>query len=188
MIVIAELFPKLETVKILVRKLSKKRCFRKRFDSQHVEVCKILEKSPSEQFYHVFPSFWGKLIWKMLPLVLGEILGVFVEILSANCKYPVQYSGNLRFLIHRQFSEKRKAFSQFFLPFLESTSSFKHFEKKKKKMMVIANVFRKLQTVKNFLRPLCKKRRFGTRFDSQHVRVSQILAKSPWELFSHIFS
>ena len=45
--------------------------------------------------------------------------------------------------------------------------------------MVTADVFRKLQTVKNLVRPLCKKRRFGTRFDSQHVKVSQKLPKLP---------
>ena len=45
-------------------------------------------------------------------------------------------------------------------------------------MMVIAIVFPKLQIVKNFLRPLCKKRRFGTRFESQHVKVLQILARN----------
>ena len=46
-------------------------------------------------------------------------------------------------------------------------------------MIVIANVFPKLQTVKNFVRPLFKKRRFGTRFDTQHDKVSQVLEKSP---------
>ena len=45
--------------------------------------------------------------------------------------------------------------------------------------MVIANAFPKLKTVKIFVRPLSKKRRFRTRLDSQHVKVSQILAKSP---------
>ena len=57
----------------------------------------------------------------------------------------------------------------------------------KKNMMVIANAFAKLQTVKNFLRPFCKKRRLGTRFHSQHVKVSQNLAKSPWEHFYNGF-
>ena len=42
--------------------------------------------------------------------------------------------------------------------------------------MLIANVFPKLNIVKNFVRPLCKKHRFGTRFDTQHDKVSQILA------------
>ena len=58
---------------------------------------------------------------------------------------------------------------------MESTSNLKHFEEK---LMVIANVFWKLQTVRNFFRPLCKKRRFGTPFESQHVKESEILAKS----------
>ena len=39
-------------------------------------------------------------------------------------------------------------------------------------MFVIANVFPKLQTVKLFVTPLRKKRRFETRLDSRHVNVS----------------
>ena len=54
-------------------------------------------------------------------------------------------------------------------------------------MVVIANVFPKLQTVKNFVRPLCEKQFFATRFDSQHVKVSRILAKSQSEHFYHVF-
>ena len=53
----------------------------------------------------------------------------------------------------------------------------------KQKMMVTANVFPKLQTVKNFVRPLCKKRACGTLFDTQHVKVSQLFAKSQSERF-----
>ena len=73
----------------------------------------------------------------------------------------------------------------FFFRFLESKSNFKHFEKN---MMLIANDFPKLQTVKNFDRPRCKKRRFGARIDSQHVKLSQLLVKSPSEHFHHVFS
>ena len=76
-------------MKIFVRKFSKKRRFRKRFDSQHVKVSKILAKSPSENIYHVFSSFEGRLISKKSPLVFGKMLGVFVDILTADCKYPV---------------------------------------------------------------------------------------------------
>ena len=46
-------------------------------------------------------------------------------------------------------------------------------------MMVVANVFPKLMNVKSFVRPLPEKRRLRTRFDSQHVKASQILLKSP---------
>ena len=60
-------------------------------------------------------------------------------------------------------------FSQFFIPFLRSTSNFKDFGKN---MMVTANVFPKLETVKILVRPLSKKQRFRTRFDSEHVKAS----------------
>ena len=46
----------------------------------------------------------------------------------------------------------------------------------KKMMILIANGYPKLGTVIILLRPLSKKRRFRTRFDSQHVKVSQIRA------------
>ena len=45
-------------------------------------------------------------------------------------------------------------------------------------MMAIANMFLKLETVKNFVTTSCKKCRFGTRLDSQHVKVSRIFAES----------
>ena len=46
MMVTANVFPILQIVKVLVRRLSKKRRFRKRFDRQHMKVSKILAKSP----------------------------------------------------------------------------------------------------------------------------------------------
>ena len=70
------------------------------------------------------------LIWKMSPLVLGEILGVFVNTLTDDGVYPVQGFENLQFPIQMQLSEKQETFSELFVPFLNSTSNFKHFEKK----------------------------------------------------------
>ena len=68
MIVIANVFAKLDTVKNFVRRLSKK----------------------PRYFYHVFSSsFSMKLIWKMSPVVFGEILEVFVNTLIAADKYLV---------------------------------------------------------------------------------------------------
>ena len=40
-------------------------------------------------------------------------------------------------------------------------------------MIVIAVLFRKLQTMKDLDRPLSKKHRFGTPLDSQHVKGSE---------------
>ena len=45
--------------------------------------------------------------------------------------------------------------------------------------MVIANVFPKLETLKNVVTPLCKKRRFQTRLESGHVKMCRAFAKSP---------
>ena len=66
----------------------------------------------------------------MSPLVLGEILGVFVKTLTAGDMYPVQGCENLQLPIQMQLSEKQNNFSQFFVPFVESSSNFEHFEKK----------------------------------------------------------
>ena len=66
----------------------------------------------------------------MSPLVLGEILGVFVNTLTADGKYPVQGCENLQLPIQMQLSDKQNNFSQFFVPFVESSSNFEHFEKK----------------------------------------------------------
>ena len=56
-----------------------------------------------------------------------------------------------------------------------------------KKMTVIANLFPLLQAVKDLVRPLSKKHRVRTCFDSQHVKVSQALVKSAWQDFYHTF-
>ena len=130
--VIAKVILKLQTVKDFVRPFCKKHRFGTRSYSQNVKVCQVLAKSPWESFYHVFSSFWGKLIWKLFPLVLGKILGVFVKTLTADGKYPVQYCENLQLPIQMQLSEKRKTFSPFFFffQFLEYSSNFKHFELK----------------------------------------------------------
>ena len=43
-------------------------------------------------------------------------------------------------------------------------------------------------TLKDLVRPLSNKRRFGTSFDSQHVKVSETLVKPAREHFCDIFS
>ena len=62
--------------------------------------------------------------------MLGEILGVFVNTLIGDGKYLFQDFQNLPLPIQMQISEKRKTFFEFFVPFLEPTSNFQHFERK----------------------------------------------------------
>ena len=48
----------------------------------------------------------------------------------------------------------------------------------KEKMIVIATLFRKLQTVKDFASAITKKHRFRTPFDSQHAKEYKNLENS----------
>ena len=70
------------------------------------------------------------MIWKISPIVLGKILGVFPNTLTADGKYLVEDWENWQLPMQIQLSWKGKTFSEFFVPFLEYTSNFKHLEKK----------------------------------------------------------
>ena len=59
---------------------------------------------------------------------------------------------------------------------------------KKKKMTLIAYIFRKLRTAKNVVRKKSKNSGFRIPFDSQHVKKSQKLLRPAWQHFSHIFA
>ena len=128
MMVIPNVFPKLQTWKNFVRPFCKKRRFGTRSSSQDVKMCQSLAKSPWECFFHIFSSFWGKFSLKMSPLDVGEILGAFVNTMTADGKYHVQYRENLPLSIQMQLSEKRKTSFECFVPLLESTSNFKYSE------------------------------------------------------------
>ena len=62
--------------------------------------------------------------------MLGEVLVVFVNRLTADGKYPVHDYENLQLPTQMELPEKGKLFFELFVPFLESASNFKHFEKK----------------------------------------------------------
>ena len=72
-------------------------------------------------------------------------------------------------------SLKQKTSSHFFNLFLQYASNFKRFEEK---MIVVATLFRKLQTVKDLVKLLSKKQYFGKLFDNQLVKGSQTLVNS----------
>ena len=160
--------------------------------SEHPSTVNLLKglltptKSAWENLCHIFASLSEKIILKIFPILKFEILGVFVNTLTANDKYAVQDSDSLQFAIQLQLSEKRKFFSSNFFSIYGIYIKFQTFSIKKR--IVIANVFPKLPTIKDLVRPLSKKRRFRTSFDSQHVKGSQTLVKFAWEHFYQIFS
>ena len=100
---------------------------------------------------------------------------MFRNTLTANDKYHDRDVENLTSPIQVQLSLKKKTLSNSFVAYLESKS---HLNISGKKMIVIATFFRKLQTVKDLVRPLSKKHRFRTPLDSQHAKRSQTLRKS----------
>ena len=59
-----------------------------------------------------------------------QILGLLVNPLAANEKYPVLNRDNLTIPIQMQSSQKQKTFSQLFAEFLAGRLNFKYFEKK----------------------------------------------------------
>ena len=58
------------------------------------------------------------------------ILGLLVNTLAADERYPVLNRDNLMILFQMQLSQKKKTFSQFFAAFLKSRFNFEYFEKK----------------------------------------------------------
>ena len=168
MIIIANVFPKYQTVKILVRPLSKKRRFRTRFDSEHVKASQM----PAKMFVEA-PLSWFFIILREVDLenVSPSVtwnLRVFVNTLTADGKYPRQGCRNLQLLIQMQLSEKRKTFSMFLFHFWMLHQILNIL---KEKMIVIANVFPKLQTVTSFVRKLSQEHHFRRGFGSQLVKA-----------------
>ena len=103
-IVLANVFRKLQTVKDLVRALSKKHSFRTFSRVNMLKRSQTLVKLAWEHFCHISSFLWEEMICKISPLVKFDILGVFADTLTADDKYHVRDCENLLFPIQRQLS------------------------------------------------------------------------------------
>ena len=110
--------------------MSKKSRFRGCFDKQYGKRAQALLKSASQHLYHIHRSLPRKLSWKKSLLLTCQILGLLVNTLAADEKYPVLNRNNLTILIQIQLSQKQKDFSELFAEVFESKLNFEHFEKK----------------------------------------------------------
>ena len=99
--------------------MSKKSRFRGCFDKQYGKRAQALLKSASQHLYHIHRSLPRKLSWKKSLLLTCKILGLLVNTLAANEKYPVLNRDNLAIPIQMQLSQKQKTFSRFFAAFLK---------------------------------------------------------------------
>ena len=112
----------------------------------------------------------------MSPVVLTEILGKFVNTLTATASIMSKVVRICNSQFKCNYLKNKKLFLNFLFDFWNLHQILKIL---REKMIIIANVFPKYQTVKILVRPLSKKRRFRTRFESQRVKVLQLLWKSP---------
>ena len=89
----------------------KKSSFRVPLDKQHRRRPQALVKSASQDLFHIIWSLPSRLNWKKSLLLICKILGLLVNTLAADEKYPVLNRDNLTILIQMQLSEKEKTFS-----------------------------------------------------------------------------
>ena len=81
-------------------------------------------------------------------LLRWKTLGLLVNTLADDEKYPVLNRDNLTIPTQMELSQKQKTFSEVFAAFLKSYLNFERFEKK---LTLIAFVFSKLRTAKTSL-------------------------------------
>ena len=112
----------------------------------------------------------------MSPVVLCEILALSVNTWTSDGKYPVQGCENLQLQFKCNYLKNEKLFLAFlFLLWILHQI----WNTLKEKMIVIANVFPKLQTLKSFVRKPSQEQPVRRSFGSQHVKASEMLAKFP---------
>ena len=110
--------------------MSKKSHFRGCFDKENVKRAQTRFKSASCHLYHIHQSLPSQFSWKKAFLLTCQILGLLVNTLAADEKYPVLNRDNLTIPIQMQLSQKQKTFSQLFRELLKSRINYKHFERK----------------------------------------------------------
>ena len=110
--------------------MSKKSRFRGTFDKEHGKCAQALLKSASHHLDHIPRSLPRKLIGKKSVLLTCQLLGLLVNTLAADDKYPVSNRDNLMTAFQIQLSQKQKRFSEFLDEFLKSRLNFEDFEKK----------------------------------------------------------
>ena len=106
----------------------KKSYFRGPFDKQHGKRAQALLKCTLQHLDDIHRSLPRKLSWKKSLLLTCQILGLLVNTLATDEKYPVLNRDNLTIPIEMQLSEKQNTFYQFLFPVFKSILNFKYFE------------------------------------------------------------
>ena len=110
--------------------MSKNSCLRGPFEKQHGKRARARLKSASHGLYHIHRSLSSQSSQKKSLLLTCQILGLLVNTLAADEKYPVPNRDSLTIPIQMELSEKEKTFSQFSAAFLKYRLKFEFFLKK----------------------------------------------------------
>ena len=110
--------------------MSKKPRFREPFDKEHDKRAQARFKYASHRLYHIHRSLSSQLSWKKSLFLTCQILGLLVNTLAADEKYPLFNRDNLKIAIQLQLSQKQKTFPQFFAAFCKSGRNIERLEKK----------------------------------------------------------
>ena len=86
--------------------------------------------NPSQYLYHIHWSLARKLSLKKSLLLTSEILGLLVNTLATDKKYPVLNRDNLVITTQMQLSYQQKNVFRFFALFLKSRLKFQYSEQK----------------------------------------------------------
>ena len=116
------------------------------FGKWHGEQFETLLKSERRRLYNIYWSLGRPLSWKRSFLMICKILGLFVNLLTADEKYSLLKIRNLLLHIPMDLSQKRKIFCQFFFDFHKLRWNFEHFQKK---MTLLAHPLLNLWTPEN---------------------------------------
>ena len=142
MTLIGFVFAKLRTAKDMVREMSKNPGFRTPFDSQHAKGSKRLLKIARKHFYYNFSWLWEEKR-KISLLEIFEILGLFVNTLTADDEYSLCKSENLPPQLKYNFLTNKKLFPNLLFRFWNLHQILKYF------LFFVASLFVTLRTVKD---------------------------------------
>ena len=145
-------------------------------DSEHVRGSETLHKSARQYFCHIFWSLWNKMSLKKSFLVVSEILRLFVKILAPNDNHSLSVKASVK---HSQFKcndlKIKKSFLNFFF-ICKIYIKLAILWKKKKSWTLF--LFEIIDCQKRgYLN--AKKPRFRILIDSEYVKGSETLPKSP---------
>ena len=110
--------------------MSKKLSVRGPIDEHFGKRAKARFKFSSLHLDHIYRSLSSQLSWKKSLLLTCQLLGLLVNTLDADFRYPILNRETLRISILMELPQKQNTFSQFCAAFLKSRLNFEHFEKK----------------------------------------------------------